>query len=97
MKEIQFSAPDELKRDDLLKLFEQELDEFSIFMAELGDARVSGPLMKSERAILKSYLVHKFRGRLNGGVDGKTEGGAVPMRPVQEGASSSNPTGGQGA
>lgn len=53
-------------KEEILNLFEQEVDRFSAFMASLGDSRVSGHLIKQERHLLKTYLVQKFTGKIEG-------------------------------
>jgi hypothetical protein len=51
-------------QDEVLPLLDQEIERFSTYMSNLPDARAAGPLINPEKAILKTYLVAKLRGRL---------------------------------
>jgi hypothetical protein len=53
-------------KEEILSVFDQEVERFSKFMETIGDGRIQGGLLPPERVLLKTYLVHKFRGRLNG-------------------------------
>lgn len=53
-------------QDEVLAVFDQEVERFSAFMAGVGDWRAKGALNNPEKALLKTYLVQKHRGRLNG-------------------------------
>lgn len=52
---------------ELSALLDQELDDFSKYMATIGDWRVVGPLNLSEKALIKTYLVQKLTGKIDGG------------------------------
>ena len=51
-------------KDAVLKELDDEVESFSQFMGTLGDWRSSGPLSRPEKALIKTYLVHKVRGRI---------------------------------
>ena len=51
-----------LGKTEVLAALDKEVERFSTFMANLPDWRAKGPLIGSEKAILKTYLVHKLRG-----------------------------------
>lgn len=57
-------------KEEVLKLFDEEVEKFSAFMDNVGDWRSRGALSKSEKALIKTYLVHKYRGHLDGEVNG---------------------------
>lgn len=68
---VQF-APEFLgkPRDELEKILDREVQDFSDFMKTIADPVGAGPLMPLERALIKTYLVHKIRGRVdNKGLD----------------------------
>lgn len=52
--------------EEVLKLFDEEIEKFSKYMTTIGDWRSVGALNAQERALLKSYLVHKHRGHVDG-------------------------------
>lgn len=52
------------KQDEVLPLLDAEIERFSRYMAGLADSRAAGPLINPERALLKTYLVAKIRGKL---------------------------------
>ena len=54
-------------KEQLSALLDQELEDFSKFMATLGDWKSAGALTPEERALVKTYLVQKVNGRLDGG------------------------------
>ena len=45
-------------------LLDQEIEEFSSWMANIPDIRARGPLMNGEKALLKTYLIQKLKGAL---------------------------------
>jgi hypothetical protein len=51
--------------EDVLKMFDEEVERFSKFMEGLS-TNMGGALIPQEKVLLKTYLVHKHRGRLNG-------------------------------
>jgi len=55
-------------KEELSSLLDGELDLFSHFMSSLGDWKSVGPLTGSERALIKTYLVHKITGKLDKGI-----------------------------
>lgn len=64
---VQFSEAYEGKsKEELLSLLDHEVDDFSQFMSTLGDWRSVGPLNPPERALIKTYLVHKITGKIDG-------------------------------
>lgn len=70
MKELTVRFSDEYSgktKEELLALLEREVDDFSNFMATIGDWKAVGPLNPLERTLIKSYLVHKVNGKIDGG------------------------------
>jgi hypothetical protein len=51
-------------KEEMLKLLDLEVEKFSAFMANLPDWRARGPLNNPEKALLKTYLVHKVAGHI---------------------------------
>lgn len=51
---------EEREKDDVLKVFDEDIERFSRYMAEL-DSPARGALNNPERALLKTYLVAKLR------------------------------------
>ena len=49
---------------EVLSLLDEEVARFSSFMAQLGDSRAQGPLNNPEKALVKTYLVAKLRGKI---------------------------------
>ncbi len=62
---VQF-APEHLAkpREELEKVLDEEIEDFSKFMETIADPVGAGPLMPIERVLIKTYLVHKTRGRI---------------------------------
>jgi hypothetical protein len=50
-------------KEELSLLLDGEVDRFSKFMETIGDAKAAGALTPMERALIKTYLVHKSLGR----------------------------------
>jgi hypothetical protein len=48
----------------VLALLDEEIERFSSYMAALPDSRAAGKLINPEKALLKTYLVAKIRGKL---------------------------------
>jgi hypothetical protein len=48
----------------VLPLLDEDIERFSQYMASLPDSRAAGPLINPERALLKTYLVAKLRGKI---------------------------------
>jgi hypothetical protein len=53
-------------QEEILAAMEREVEIFSTFMENLADWRAKGALSAPEKTLIKTYLVHKFRGRING-------------------------------
>jgi hypothetical protein len=65
---VRFSEEHAAKgKEELSLLLDSEIEDFSRFMATIGDWRVAGPLTKMERALVKTYLVQKLTGKIDGG------------------------------
>ena len=45
-------------------LFDEEVQRFSHWLSQLSDFKAQGPLSKPEKALLKTYLVHKHLGKI---------------------------------
>lgn len=68
MKDVVLSISPEVEaptKEELLKLFQREVEEFSNWMAELPDWKYAGPLMKQEKILLVTYLMQKHAGNLD--------------------------------
>lgn len=57
-------GPDTDVKTELNAIFDQEVEEFSTWMANIPDVRARGPLMNGEKALLKTYLIQKLKGAL---------------------------------
>jgi hypothetical protein len=57
--------------EDRRLLFEQEVEEFSVWMTHNPDWKQQGALTRPERVLLLTYLMHKYAGH----IDAKTYGG----------------------
>jgi hypothetical protein len=44
------------------QVLDQEIEDFSEWMAKLADIRARGPLLSGEKALLKTYLIQKIKG-----------------------------------
>lgn len=67
LSSIDMKLPEEFEtksKEEQLALLDDEITRFSTFMANLPDSRARGALSNPEKALLKSYLVAKIRGRL---------------------------------
>ena len=53
-------------KEETLVVLDAEVERFSTFMASMRDWRVQGPLLGGEKALLKTYLVHKLNGKIDG-------------------------------
>ena len=62
----------EIPREKISSLLDQEIEDFSNFMATIGDWRAVGPLSPPERALIKTYLVQKLTGKIDGTPAGST-------------------------
>lgn len=54
-------------KEELSALLDVEVEDFSKFMSTIGDWKSVGPLAPSERALIKTYLVQKVTGKIDGG------------------------------
>lgn len=52
------------EKDELLKEVEEEVEKFSTWMANLEDFRARGALNNPEKALLRTYLIQKFQGKI---------------------------------
>lgn len=52
--------PAALTKEEVLKIVDAELDDFSRFMNVQVDWKYAGPLTKNERLLLRSYLMQKL-------------------------------------
>lgn len=48
-------------KEELLKMFTEEVEKFSLYMGTLPAGGGGGVLSSAEKALVKSYLVFKFR------------------------------------
>lgn len=53
-----------LDKEAALKEIDAEVEKFSNFMSTLEDARARGALNNPEKALLRTFLVQKLRGKL---------------------------------
>lgn len=70
MKELTLQLPQDYQgkpKEELLALLDQEVEDFSKYMSTIGDWRSVGPLNHLERALIKTYLVQKVTGKIDGG------------------------------
>lgn len=70
MKDVVVRFTDEhsgKSKEELSVLLDQEVEDFSKFMATIGDWKSVGPLSPPERALIKTYLVQKITGKIEGG------------------------------
>jgi hypothetical protein len=51
-------------KEELSRLLDGEVDRFSKFMEVVSDPKAAGALTPMERALIKTYLVHKSLGRI---------------------------------
>lgn len=65
MASIELKAP-ELPKEELSKLFDEEVEKFDREMAKLSPDRGGGPLSKIEKMLIKTYLIQKVTGRIDG-------------------------------
>jgi hypothetical protein len=52
-------------QEEMSELLDKEVENFSAFMATIGDWKTVGPLNSAERALIKTYLVQKLTGKLD--------------------------------
>jgi hypothetical protein len=69
--DLQLTLTDEHKaksKEELLPILDLEVERFSKWLAErCPDPMARGPLSNPERALIKTYLVQKLAGRVDGG------------------------------
>lgn len=53
-------------KEEISLLLDQEVENFSNYMANIGDWKSVGALSNAERALVKTYLVQKLTGKLEG-------------------------------
>ena len=51
-------------KEEVLQHVEADVEAFSAFMATLEDARARGALSNPEKALIRTYLIQKSRGKL---------------------------------
>lgn len=51
-------------KEEKLKVFEEEVSRFSNWLANLSDFKAQGPLSNPERALLLTYLLQKYNGKI---------------------------------
>lgn len=56
-------SPDDLEKDAVLATMDEDIERFSRYMEGLAPP-VGSPLSRPERALLKTYLVAKIRGKI---------------------------------
>lgn len=59
-----------MAKEELRKIFEKEIDDFSTWMHNNPDWKQQGPLTRPERVIMLTYLMNKYAGH----IDAKTYG-----------------------
>lgn len=70
MKDVVVRFTDEhagKSKEELSTLLDREVEDFSKFMSTIGDWKSVGPLSPPERALIKTYLVQKLTGKIEGG------------------------------
>lgn len=50
-------------KEEVLKMFTEEVEKFSLYMGTLPAEGGGGVLSSAEKALVKSYLVFKYRGK----------------------------------
>lgn len=58
------SNPALTTQEEVLPVVNEEIENFSKFLASQTDIRYGGPLNNMEKVLLRSYLVQKLRGKL---------------------------------
>lgn len=69
MADLQLKLADEhatKTKEEISALLDAEVDRFSTFMDNLDDWKAKGALSKPERALIKTYLVQKLTGKIDG-------------------------------
>lgn len=55
---------DGMVKEEVLKAIDEDIEAFSDFMAKLGDWRANGALSNPEKALIRTFIVHKLKGRI---------------------------------
>lgn len=55
---------DKKSKAEVSAVIDQEIEDFSQYMASIGNPLESGPLHPAERMLLKTYLVAKYTGKV---------------------------------
>ena len=45
-------------------IFDEEIQRFSDWLSQVSDFKAQGPLSRPERALIKTYLVQKYSGKI---------------------------------
>lgn len=51
-------------KEEILVAVDEDVEVFSNFMASLPDWRAQGALSNSEKALIRTFIVHKLKGRI---------------------------------
>jgi hypothetical protein len=51
-------------QEEVLAAVNEDIEVFSNFMANLPDWRASGALSNAEKALIRTFIVHKLKGRI---------------------------------
>lgn len=51
-------------KEELLAAVNEDIEVFSNFMANLPDWRANGALSNPEKALIRTFIVHKLKGRI---------------------------------
>lgn len=51
-------------KEEKSKLFDNEVQRFSDWLSRSGDFKSQGPLNNPERALIKTYLIQKYSGKI---------------------------------
>jgi hypothetical protein len=52
-------------KEEISRIFDEEVERFSRYMATIGDWRAVGVLNNGERMLIKTFLVQKFSGNVD--------------------------------
>jgi hypothetical protein len=61
-------------KDEMVKVFSQEVEEFSSWMEKLPDWKQQGGLTRPEKTLLLTYLIQKYVGNIDAKRYGPPEG-----------------------
>lgn len=51
-------------KEEKLKIFQEEVERFSYWLANLSDFKAQGALNNPEKALLMTYLIQKYNGKI---------------------------------